>query len=299
MNKRRNFNIELLLTSNHLNFFSGGCLLLKRTKGEETMKTTKTLLSIAVIAALPFAANATDPVVAVGPAHASSNPVVATANAPYVTVTPTQADESHIATTAYVKGAYNDAIAAVNNVANTVDGKQAQLVNGYGNEIYSNVLDGGTGIGANLVSATDEEVGYMFEDIARQMTNGESGDPDDILMTAGATMTIISEAGQELKSDLADKQDKLVAVSGSGNNKTTTPINAELVPTGELPSIMRAQETNSGLPQIVAGGEFANKLILADDVITAIGILRVPLYTAWDTNTTTKVSLAVAANAQE
>ncbi len=80
----------------------------------------KRILSIAIIAALPFGAHATDPVVAVGPAHASSNPVVATANAPYVTVTPTQADESHIATTAYVKGAYNDAIAAVNKVDETV-----------------------------------------------------------------------------------------------------------------------------------------------------------------------------------
>ena len=102
----------------------------------------KRIVSLAIWLTLPFAANATDPVVAVGPAHASSNAVIATASAPYVTVTPSTADESHIATTAYVKGAYNDAIAAVNNVAgdvttltNNMDDKQDKLEDGSGNSI--------------------------------------------------------------------------------------------------------------------------------------------------------------------
>ncbi len=99
---------------------------------------TKRIISLAIWLTLPFAANATDPVVAVGPAHASSNPIVATANAPYVTVTPNQADESHIATTAYVKGAYNDAIAAVNKL-NTE--KQGQLYNNDGDPISSDLMD--------------------------------------------------------------------------------------------------------------------------------------------------------------
>ena len=79
------------------------------------MKTT-TILSLAILATLPFAANATDPI---GPAAVPSNgtAVVATANPPYQTVTVGANDNSHIASTAYVKGAYNDAIAAVNRVA--------------------------------------------------------------------------------------------------------------------------------------------------------------------------------------
>ena len=75
------------------------------------MTTTRTLISLAIISALPFSANAT------GPAHDSGNsPVVATASAPYQTVTPDAHADEHIASTAYVIGAYNDAIAAVNKV---------------------------------------------------------------------------------------------------------------------------------------------------------------------------------------
>lgn len=81
---------------------------------------TKTLLSIAVIAALPFTANATRTLVETNtPAAVGEDGTVkrATANAPYATNEPTVADQTHIATTAYVKGAYNDAIAAVNRLA--------------------------------------------------------------------------------------------------------------------------------------------------------------------------------------
>ena len=80
---------------------------------------TKKLLSIAIIAALPFAANATDPV---GPAAVPANgtPVVATASGPYQTAEIGNNDGEHIASTAYVKGAYNDTIAAVNKVNSTV-----------------------------------------------------------------------------------------------------------------------------------------------------------------------------------
>ena len=87
----------------------------------------KTLLSIAIIVALPITANAT------GPAHDSGNsPVVATAIAPYQTVTPGAHEDEHIASTAYVIGAYNDAIAAVNRVN---DDKQNKL-------FYDDIEDG-------------------------------------------------------------------------------------------------------------------------------------------------------------
>jgi len=61
----------------------------------------------------PIMAHATDPV---GPSAASGTPVVATASAPYATATAEDGDTTNVVSASYVKGAYNDAIAAVNNV---------------------------------------------------------------------------------------------------------------------------------------------------------------------------------------
>ena len=93
----------------------------------------KSLLLMAVIAALPITANAT------GPAHDSGNsPVVATASAPYQTVTPEAHADEHIASTKYVIGAYNDAIAAVNKVDSE---KQGKLVTTNNLALSSTVFD--------------------------------------------------------------------------------------------------------------------------------------------------------------
>lgn len=85
----------------------------------------KQILSIAILAALPFGAWADNPVVSVGPATVPSNEtaIVATANPPYQTLIPSNDDKQHIASTAYVKGAYNDAIAAVNKIDSTKQDK--------------------------------------------------------------------------------------------------------------------------------------------------------------------------------
>ncbi len=94
------------------------------------MKTTTLILS-AIVAVLPAAVNATQTIVETNtPAAVGSNGTVkrAFAPAPYVTNEPTQDDQTHIATTAYVKGAYNDAIAAVNSLDVA---KQNFLYNGY------------------------------------------------------------------------------------------------------------------------------------------------------------------------
>ena len=80
------------------------------------IKSLSVLLSLLLIAVLPFTAYA------VGPASdESDNPVIADDGAPYVTTTITDNDRGHIATTAYVKGAYNDTIAAVNAVNDMVE----------------------------------------------------------------------------------------------------------------------------------------------------------------------------------
>jgi hypothetical protein len=78
---------------------------------------TKKLLSIAIIAALPFAANADYTYVdSDTPANVPANGTVtmADSNGPYQTATIGDADAEHIASTAYVKGAYNETIAAIN-----------------------------------------------------------------------------------------------------------------------------------------------------------------------------------------
>ena len=74
----------------------------------------------------PIIAHATDPV---GPAHVNSGAVVATANAPYAIATPETGDTTNVVSASYVKGAYNDAISAINNVANKVSDVESDLSN--------------------------------------------------------------------------------------------------------------------------------------------------------------------------
>lgn len=85
----------------------------------------KTLLPLAIIAILPFDARAIDWVENNRTYHQVDSPQqvplygtvnVADYRGPYESTNITNDDASHIATTAYVKGAYNDTIAALNNV---------------------------------------------------------------------------------------------------------------------------------------------------------------------------------------
>ena len=81
------------------------------------MKTKNIILS-AIIATLPFAAWAENISGAMytAPVHYDNNHPAPTTNAiaPFGRVNIDTDDQSHVATTAYVKGAYNSAIAAVN-----------------------------------------------------------------------------------------------------------------------------------------------------------------------------------------
>ena len=176
----------------------------------------KQILSIAIIAILPFGAYA-DPAVSVGPAAVPSNgtAVVATANPPYQTLTPTNDDKQHIASTAYVKGAYNDSIAAVNKVADMVEDltdyvtgdfndlvadKQNKLTSMTGNEISTDVLSGADyhDLGQNLANLQDdEEFEAFYDDIANYI--GE--DLDDVLISAGTTMYLIRGAAGTAESN--------------------------------------------------------------------------------------------------
>ena len=131
-------------------------------KVKERNVKAKTILTIAIIAPFPFGG-----VYATGPAAYSGNsPTLASMSAPYQIVTPGEHDDEHIASTKYVIGAYNDAIAAVNKVD---DEKQGKLYTAFGVEIDSEAADPGV-------------LTYEFDDLVTWGT-GLSEDTLDKLVT--------------------------------------------------------------------------------------------------------------------
>ncbi len=89
------------------------------------MNNTKQIAIIAIIAALPFTAMADYTYTQTHIPQVEPGGIVKVGlGGPYATIEPTTADETHIATTAYVKGAYNDTIIGINDLFFT---KQASL----------------------------------------------------------------------------------------------------------------------------------------------------------------------------
>ena len=115
---------------------------------------TKTLLSLAIIAVLPLTTMAENisGAMYVAPAAADNDHPAPTTQAGtlYGRIDIDTADQEHIATTAYVKGAYNSAIAAVNtvsadftdavsDVANTVVNQFNRDIDDLYNEIHNEI----------------------------------------------------------------------------------------------------------------------------------------------------------------
>ena len=225
------------------------------------MKTKSTLLSIAIIAALPFTANATQTIVETNtPAAVGQNGTVkkAAANAPYQTATIGEHDDEHIATTAYVKGAYNDAIAAVNKTAyllsGDIDGKQNKLVGtGDGGDIYPDVFDYGT---------------YALE--AENVVS--SGEADNLLVSVDALHGAIEAAKDEVQEELGDYQQKLVLDSDNTENVSQTVLDNGLGFMDDLSVLY-----DSSVPQNIKASTLANlqgQLITADAIATAMAETR-------------------------
>ena len=170
------------------------------------MKTTKqTLLSIAIIAALPFAAHATQTIVETNtPAAVGANGTVKKAadSGPYQTATIGEHDDEHIATTAYVKGAYNDAIAAVNKV--DAD-KQVKLKNAANNNPILPKVMSGSGFnsladGVLLNGVGQDEYAVMAEAIAYDLTgvHNNAAALNDTLISAETVMQWLRETGNKI-----------------------------------------------------------------------------------------------------
>ncbi len=126
--------------------------------------TTKKLLSLAIIAALPFNAwadwttNERTYHTVNTPAQVASNGTVTIANnGPYAIATIGDDDDEHIASTAYVKGAYNDSIAAVNRL--DIE-KQPALFNGTTGDRINDV-DGADDFLYGLAYYNDESAEVM------------------------------------------------------------------------------------------------------------------------------------------
>ena len=180
------------------------------------MTTTKTILTLAVIAALPFAARAENISGAMytAPAAADTNHPAPTtqAGAPFGRIDIDTADQEHIATTAYVKGAYNSAIAAVNNVANLADTKQVKLTNAYDDDISSEVLSTSTDMDGDfielggVISTMDDN---EFDNVYSAMSD-DLGILDEQLMTAGAVLQLVHGATSSIRIGLPDNIDERI-----------------------------------------------------------------------------------------
>lgn len=167
--------------------------------------TTRNLLTIAIMLALPFGAMAENISGAMytAPSVADTNHPAPTtgAGAPYGRVNIDTADQDHIATTAYVKGAYNSAIAAVNKVGNITNTKQAQLTNADGDNIVADVLSTRTDVGngdfiglGGAITVTDND---EFDGIYSDMSD-DLGNLDEQLMTAGAVIQLVRGASKNI-----------------------------------------------------------------------------------------------------
>ncbi len=177
--------------------------------------TKHTLLTIAIMAALPFGARAENISGAMytAPAHENTNHPAPTtqAGAPYGRIDIDTADQEHIATTAYVKGAYNSAIAAVNKV--DVD-KQNQLVNLDNHPAISNMVftDNGLNVYYDVSQGSDEVYAEMSGNIAQALS---VNDIHDTLISTGTVFDIVREMGR----DIGYVQGSVNTVQTSLNNK--------------------------------------------------------------------------------
>lgn len=158
--------------------------------------TTKSIL-FAILAALPIVARAENisGAMYIAPSAADNNHPAPTtnANAPYGRVNIDTADQDHIATTAYVKGAYNSAVAAVNTVADDVSSLWGYVEGDYYDDMANRIdnkqaklqgMDTGNEIDTDVVET------QFFDDVMRGFGGGDISAlraiPENSLITAEA-----------------------------------------------------------------------------------------------------------------
>ncbi len=208
------------------------------------MNNTKRIVFATLMALAPFVANATQTVVETNtPAAVGANGTVkkAASTGPYVTNEPTAADQTHIATTAYVKGAYNDAIAAVNKVDSDKQTKLVDMNNPNENvlpAVFTEFNSNKTNNGLDSMLLNSDNAGYagFYDGVSRGIASDvldidkpTGTELDDMLISAGTTLNLIRGVGLQLKdgtdtvaTDLANKRVKIYTTWADDRDSATT-----------------------------------------------------------------------------
>ena len=242
----------------------------------------------------PIVAHATNPV---GPSAVGQGetPVIATANAPYAIAGAETGDTTNVVSASYVKGAYNDAIAAVNKV--NAD-EQDKLVNmestphAISNNVVSSSQLTGVGFALGVTNTTD-----IKTDILTIVSQDLGTNPDNTLPTTGAVLNLITDSAIAVNSHIenvnGDKQDKLTGYSNYNHGEVSTSLYQ--ADTGLGPAIMNEYNV------VAADNELKNYIPSVSGVASFIkganDTQRVSAVTTWgDDSHPTKLQLTTASN---
>lgn len=153
----------------------------------------KKLLNISVIAALailPMAANAaTGEVVSVAdPAHSEASGITASTSPKYALAVEAETDSTNVATASYVKGAYNQAMKAINKVSETASNAA--------DKDLSNLSATGTGVITTAI--TNNAAGATYSNTTSGLTATTlQGAIDEVAGTAGSAVQSVTEGSTD------------------------------------------------------------------------------------------------------
>lgn len=169
---------------------------------------------LAIIATLPFGANATEP--HIGPDgnwdEDSTDVELATDEPYYKKIEISNDDAEHIATTAYVKGAYNDTLAAINQTAFGIYNSRQPM-------LQKLLLQGEAPLELNYVVGKQ----LFLEDYTTNGTNAiNSYMWDESLVTAAAVAKLVNMQRVKIYTTWDDDRDSATTevsfITASGNN---------------------------------------------------------------------------------
>jgi len=292
---------------------------IEHKKGEREMKK----IFILGLLLAPIVAHATDPI---GPSAVGQGQtaVIATASGPYAIATAEDGDTTNVVSASYVKGAYNDAIAAVNkvnskvqvldNIVKSGELQQTLFVDtpkgsepvdqdirtslddvSYPNHLVNGqaVIDGLATKQDNLtLLAPNNTTVPILSNVVTGDEMAEAVDNSSIILSDAPVRLVTAEAvivaANQLAYEAASaKQDNLTV---PGANNTTVPILSNVVTDAEVASALENNTVpqNSTTRLLTAEAGYAMAEISAQKHILN---KRVSAVTTWGSNTTTKVPL--------
>ena len=268
-----------------------------KTTNKTRGKRMKKLLNISVIAALavlPMAANAAtgDIVTVATPATATSqsqadNDVTATTPPKYALAVEAATDATNVATASYVKGAYNQAMKAINKVSETA----SNALTATGTATLTNKT-----IDADDNTIQDLETDNFKSGVVRDSTAGiraTASAEDDKLVTekaiasalASATTGQVTETGtQTLTNKTIDADDNTISDLTTSNFKSGTLVNS----TTGIADSSTASDSKLVSEKAIATAldDYATQAGVVNTLETATITGTVPTVTVWGLETT-------------